>query len=138
MTRRILSLFFLLVGVLIVIAILAQTTRQRETISAEKTREMIDTDTNTVVLDVRTEREYNSETGHLARAKLIPVQDLESRLAELTPWKSKTIIAYCRTGSRSGRAASFLREHGFSALNMEGGIVRWNQLEYPVVVEKER
>ena len=138
MTRRILSLLFLGVGLLILVATLVQTTKQRETISAEKTRAMIETDTNTVVLDVRTEREYKSETGHLAGAKLIPVQDLENRLAELIPWGSKTIIAYCRTGNRSGRAASFLREHGFSALNMEGGIVKWNQLEYPVVIEKGR
>ncbi len=136
MTRRILSFLFLVIGVLIVIAMLAQTTKHRETISAEDTRELIEKDTNSVVLDVRTEREYNSETGHLAGAQLIPVQDLEDRLAELEPLKGKTIIAYCRTGNRSGRAASLLREHGFRALNMEGGIVKWNTLGYPVVIEK--
>ena len=138
MTRKVLSFLFLAVGLIIVIAVVVQTTRQREAISAEKARDMIDRDSNTVLLDVRTEKEYNSETGHLAGAKLIPVQELENRLAELEPWKARTIVVYCRSGNRSGRAAALLREHGFSALNMEGGILRWNKLEYPVVTEKDR
>ena len=138
MTRKVLSFLFLAVGLIIVIAVVMQTTRQREAISAEKARDMIDRDSNTVLLDVRTEEEYNSETGHLAGAKLIPVQELENRLAELEPWKARTIVVYCRSGNRSGRAAALLREHGFSALNMEGGILRWNKLEYPVVTEKDR
>ena len=138
MTRKVLSFLFLAVGLIIVIAVVMQTTRQREAISAEKARDMIDRDSNTVLLDVRTEEEYNSEIGHLAGARLIPVQELENRLAELEPWKARTIVVYCRSGNRSGRAAALLREHGFSALNMVGGILRWNKLEYPVVTEKDR
>ena len=138
MTRRALRFLFLAVGLAIVVAVVALTTRQGGAISAEKARDMIDRDSNTVLLDVRTEKEYNSETGHLAGAKLIPVQELENRLAELGPWKARTIVVYCRSGNRSGRAAALLREHGFTVLNMEGGITKWNKLEYPVVTEMDR
>ena len=138
MTRKVFSSLFLAMAFLIVVAMLAQTTRQREAISAEKAREMIGGDSSTALLDVRTEKEFYGESGHLAGAKLVPVHELEGRLAELEPWKTRTIIVYCRSGNRSGRAAALLREHGFSALNMEGGMLRWNKLEYPVVKEKDR
>jgi phage shock protein E len=94
-------------------------------------------DTTVVFLDVRTTKEFASETGHLHGAVLIPVDSLENRLRELDPYKSKTIIAYCRTGVRSGRAQSILAEHGFHALSMLGGIARWNKEDLPVEKEQQ-
>ncbi len=90
-------------------------------------------DTNYVFLDVRTKQEYDSETGHLKGAVLIPVQQLEERMTELAPDSTKTIIAYCRSGHRSGIATDMLVNHGFKALNMVGGMLRWNGENRPVV-----
>ncbi len=92
-------------------------------------------DTNVVILDVRTPAEFRSETGHVKGAILIPVQELEERLGELEPFRSKTILAICRSGNRSGRAAKLLNERGFKALNVEGGMLKWNKENLPVVRE---
>jgi len=90
-------------------------------------------DTSLVLLDVRTPEEYNSETGHLADALLIPVQELRARTAELEPFRAKVIVAYCRTGRRSSTAADILRAEGFTALNLTGGITKWNERTFPVM-----
>jgi phage shock protein E len=82
-----------------------------------------------VILDVRTKEEYESKTGHLPGAILIPVQELENRYQELDSLKSKEIVAYCLAGGRSARASKFLGEKGFKVLNMVGGITAWNEMK---------
>ena len=54
-----------------------------------------------MLLDVRTEGEYRS--AHIPGAKLIPVQELESRLDELD--QATGVIVYCQYGLRSATAA---------------------------------
>jgi rhodanese-related sulfurtransferase len=104
-----------------------------QTYSAKDVNTFLMQDTSAIVLDVRTPEEYSSETGHLKNAKLIPVQELESRLAELASSKSKTIVAYCRTGHRSAAASQILTKNGFKVVNMEGGITAWNDAGLPTV-----
>lgn len=82
-------------------------------------------DTTMVVLDVRTLEEFQSTTGHLPKARLIPVQELESRIGELSGLKDKTILVYCRSGHRSERASEILTKNGFKVVALEGGILRW-------------
>lgn len=106
-------------------------------ITPGETAKILGRDTAYVILDVRTFAEFTSETGHLQGAILIPVDSLSARLNELTPYKSKTVIAYCRSGVRSGRAEKILNEHGFRALSMSGGITRWNIEQLPVVKEQK-
>ncbi len=88
-----------------------------------------------VFLDVRSSIEYAGETGHVRGAILIPVDSLLGRLTELEAYKSKTIVVYCRMGGRSARAQRILTEHGYRALNVLGGIIRWNKEQLPVVRE---
>lgn len=95
-------------------------------------------DSSVVVLDVRTVDEWNSETGHLTNALHIPLQELDARLAELEPYRQKTIVAYCRSGNRSGKAARILMDNGFHALNMVGGIRRWEASGLPVKKEQNQ
>ena len=85
-----------------------------------------------VLLDVRRPDEYHGPSGHLAASVLIPVEQLERRAGELDAFRGKTIVVYCRTGHRSGIAASFLAERGHTALNMLGGIVEWRAKGFPV------
>ncbi len=102
-------------------------------ISPAETHHRAQHDSSILLLDVRTPGEYNNELGHVAGTILIPVQELERRLAELEAFKGRTIIAICRSGNRSGTAAGLLARHGFAALNMEGGMIRWNEEGLPVV-----
>ena len=81
------------------------------------------------LIDVRTEAEYAS--GHLAGAKLIPVQEIDRRLGEIS--KRKPVLLYCRTGHRSGNALKILQDNGYlQAKHMEGGITAWQAAGLPV------
>jgi rhodanese-related sulfurtransferase len=102
-------------------------------VSPAEAQKMMEERKDVLFLDVRTPAEFSGPSGHLEGALLIPVQDLEDRIGELEQYRGKTIVAYCRTANRSGRAVALLKEHGFHALNMSGGIVQWNSEGRPVV-----
>jgi adenylyltransferase/sulfurtransferase len=75
------------------------------------------------ILDVREPNEW--AIGHLPGAVRISINELPARLNELDP--SREIVAYCRSGVRSGRAVELLRSAGFRKVkNMTGGILRWS------------
>lgn len=99
---------------------------------------LLRSDTTVVVLDVRTEEEFRSSTGRLERAILIPVESLGSRAEELSGWKGRTILVYCRSGRRSRNAVSLLGQRGHTAVNLEGGILGWIAIGLPVVTEREQ
>ena len=86
-------------------------------------------DSDTIVLDVRTEEEFYGPLGHIEGAMLIPIDDLENRLSELNSVKNEKIYVVCRTGGRSGRGKDFLNSNGFTAVNVDGGMVAWESLE---------
>jgi len=83
-----------------------------------------------MLLDVRTPEEYAE--GHIKGATLIPLQELESRMAEVP--KDKRVYVYCHSGRRSAAAASMLAKAGFTNIeNVQGGITAWQEAGYPVV-----
>jgi len=87
---------------------------------------------NFVILDVRTEEEFNS--GHIAEAIVIDyyLPDFKTRVGELD--RNKKYLVYCRTARRSGEAAIIMKDLGFSEVyEMAGGITRWNSGGLPVV-----
>ena len=107
-----------------------------KTVSPEEVHQLSLTDSAVVLLDVRTDLEYHGE--HVANTILIPVQELESRIAELDSVKSKKIIAICRSGNRSNRAAAILMDQGFEAYNMLGGMLKWKAEGYPIIRGEEQ
>jgi len=89
---------------------------------------------NLIVLDVRTQGEYNK--GHLDNAILIPLEELESRIDELSQYKNKEIVVYCRIGNRSPEASSILDSQKFTKVfNVLNGITAWEAANYPIIVE---
>ena len=109
--------------------------QDKGTISVDEVHAIMKTGRGVVVVDVRTPEEYQSTTGHLEGAILIPIQDLTMRLKELRPYEGDTLIVYCRTDNRSRRAVSILNENGFTAVFMKGGITAWTKANLPVVHE---
>jgi len=73
----------------------------------------------------------------LSKAILIPLQELDKRADELKKYQKRLIIAYCRTGHRSGIAAEMLQKLGYNVRSMEGGITRWDAEKLPVIKEKQ-
>ena len=104
-------------------------------ISPAQAEHLIQIDSTIVILDVRTPEEFNGPLGHLGHALLIPVQNLGERAGELEPYKSRTIVVYCRSGKRGGRATALLKGRGFHAFNIDGGIIGWDKEHLPVVKE---
>lgn len=74
------------------------------------------------LVDVRTPEEFAS--GHLPGAINIPVQDLPGRAPEIGAVTDRVVV-YCRSGSRSARAARLLTEAGFTAVLDGGAMAAW-------------
>lgn len=68
----------------------------------------------TLILDVRTPGEFAS--GHIAGSVNVPLDSLPSKMAGIKS-QNKTIIAVCRSGSRSGMAVTLLKNAGITAHN---------------------
>ena len=74
---------------------------------------------NALLVDVRTPAEFRS--GHVPGATLIPVDQVSRRLNEFGTDKTRPIVVYCRSGSRSGSAEKYLKEQGFTTVLNGGG-----------------
>ncbi len=108
-----------------------QTMNNDAVISPKDARAQLKTDTTIILLDVRTLEEHRNE--RIGNTLLIPVQELEQRIHELDTYKDRTIIVYCRSGNRSGSATAILRKHGFNAINMQGGIIKWKSEQFETI-----
>jgi len=79
-------------------------------------------DQGALLLDVRTPEEF--ARGHLPGARNVPVQVLESRLADVGD-RALPVVVYCRSGARSAHAKAILTSHGFGAVSDLGGMNRY-------------
>lgn len=77
-----------------------------------------------VMLDVRTKAERAER--HIKGSMHIPLNELYTRINELSRVKDKEIICYCRSGNRSSTAAMILKKKGFRSANMKGGMLSWD------------
>ena len=86
---------------------------------------------NVTLVDVRTPDEYNS--GHIANATNIDIYSntFMNQIGALP--KDKTVMVYCRSGSRSAQAAAKLRQMGYTVMDLAGGIGSWSGAGMPLV-----
>lgn len=86
------------------------------------------------LIDVRTRGEF--ENGHIPESGQLNYYALDFKKKLLLLPKDQPIYLYCNTGFRSERAARILAENGYDQVyNLENGIMEWNLLDLPVVVE---
>lgn len=76
-------------------------------------------DKNSTIVDVRTPAEFAIQ--HVQGAVNIPLDQLVNRIGELKGMP-KPIVAYCKSGNRSGMAVAILKNHGISDVLNGGGI----------------
>jgi rhodanese-related sulfurtransferase len=86
------------------------------------------------LLDVREQDEWDA--GHIEGAQHIPLGELGARLSEVP--REQVVVAVCRTGSRSDRAALGLRANGFKSENLDGGVTAWSRAGLPLVTAAGR
>ena len=113
---------FKLISIFLCIGILIVCSNHSATIESQDAMMFLE-DVNYYFLDVRTIKE--NENKSIPSTNCIPVQELEERIDELNRYQKKKIIVYCRSGNRSRTAVEVLKENGFNAFNMIGGMDGW-------------
>ncbi len=92
-------------------------------ITAEEAKTIMDTQEGYVILDVRTQAEYDQ--GHIPGVIVIPDTEVKAKAEEMLPDKEQLILVYCRSGRRSKNAAQILAELGYTNIREFGGIIDW-------------
>jgi rhodanese-related sulfurtransferase len=85
-----------------------------------------------LLLDVREQYEWNQV--HIADARHVPMNRVPDQLVDFP--KDRPIVVFCAHGSRSFGVAHYLREQGYDAYNMTGGITQWHIAGGPVEVRR--
>jgi rhodanese-related sulfurtransferase len=98
---------------------------------AEVTEVPTEFDRSVVLLDVREDDEW--QQGHAPGAVHIPMGDIPARIGELDA--DATYFVVCHLGGRSQRVAHYLAHHGYSAINVSGGMAAWAGAGRPVVTD---
>jgi rhodanese-related sulfurtransferase len=82
------------------------------------------------ILDVRQPEEWNEV--HIPGSTLIPLDQLEARVAELP--SDQEIVVVCRSGNRSATGRDILLDAGFTQVtSMAGGVTQWGTAGYPTI-----
>ncbi len=119
-------IIFIIAAVLVLVITSGKLMAQKQgykQISQAQAKEIMDTSSDFILLDVRTEKEFAA--GHIKGAILIPDYEIRLRAEKELPDKAKTILVYCRSGRRSKLAARDLAELGYSDVLEFGGIIDW-------------
>ena len=94
-----------------------------EQITGEQAKALMDTEQDYVIIDARTQFEYDE--GHIPGAILIPEYEIAERAERELPNKDQLILVYCRSGRRSKIAAQALVDLGYTNVKEFGGIIDW-------------
>lgn len=92
-------------------------------ITAEEAKKIMDSEEGYIILDVRTQEEYDQ--GHIPGAMLIPNTEIETKAEEVLMDKDQLLLVYCRSGRRSKLASEILVELGYTNIKEFGGIIDW-------------
>ena len=92
-------------------------------ITAEEAKQIMDTEEGYIILDVRTQEEYDQ--GHIPGAILISHEEIAEKAEDVLTDKDQLILVYCRSGRRSKLAAEALAELGYTNIKDFGGIIDW-------------
>lgn len=92
-------------------------------ISSSQAMEMMGKEQNYIILDVRTQEEY--ESGHIPNAICVPNETIGTSDIPELPDKGQLIMVYCRSGRRSKEAAQKLADMGYTNIVEFGGIIDW-------------
>ncbi|MGD1906063.1 MAG: rhodanese-like domain-containing protein [Leptolyngbyaceae cyanobacterium] len=123
----------LVLGILLMLlGILAyQAVPRSPEIAPETLLSQLDNQEAPLILDVRSEAEYNK--GHIPGAIHISHRDLPDRLEELAAFKAQPVILYCEAGVRAGIAETTLVDAGFQqVIHLAGDMQEWRRREFPV------
>ena len=92
-------------------------------ITAEEAKQIMDTEEGYIILDVRTQEEYDE--GHIPGDIVISHEEIAEKAEGVLTDKNQLILVYCRSGRRSKQASEALLELGYTNIKEFGGIIDW-------------
>ena len=92
-------------------------------ITAEEAKALMDSEKNYIILDTRTQEEYDE--SHIPGAILIPYDEILEKAEGILTDKDQLILVYCRSGRRSKLASEDLVTLGYTNIREFGGIIDW-------------
>jgi rhodanese-related sulfurtransferase len=92
-------------------------------ITAQQAKEIMDSREGYIILDTRTQEEYDEK--HIPGAILIPYDEILQKAEGILQDKDQLILVYCRSGRRSKLAAEDLVKLGYTNIKEFGGIIDW-------------
>ena len=92
-------------------------------IDAYEAASMMEEEENYIILDVRTQAEF--EAAHIPGAICIPNETISDQPVEQLPDKNRLILVYCRSGNRSKQASEKLVKLGYTNVVEFGAISSW-------------
>lgn len=92
-------------------------------VTANEAVEIMNEERDYIILDVRTQEEYDS--GHIPGAVCVPNESIVSEPPSQLPDKDQLILVYCRSGNRSKQASQKLADMGYTNIVEFGGINDW-------------
>ena len=92
-------------------------------ITAAQAKEIMDTQEGYVILDTRTQEEYDE--SHIPGAIVISHEEILEKAEDVLTDKDQLILVYCRSGRRSKLAAQDLQKLGYTNIKEFGGILDW-------------
>lgn len=100
-----------------------------KTISKETLKNLIETKTPLLLIDVRPEEEFMK--GHIPNSKNIPIESFEDSIKSMNLKFDSLIIVYCTSGQSSLIAYNILKNWGFKRIYNFGSLSNWiYELEY--------
>ena len=107
-------------------------------ITAEDLLDRVNSRTPPLLIDLRTDKEFNEWFGHIPNARWIPMMELGSNLEDLQSFKEREIVTICPGGGMSLAAAEILAQAGFRDVkSLRGGIDQWYKKGYPTTKSSE-
>ena len=89
-----------------------------------------------VLLDVRTQSEYND--GHIQDAINIPHDQILKEPQLLSAYKDSQVVVFCRSGVRAGKVIEMLEGLGFKEIiDIDGDMLAWNEAGHSVEINNE-
>ena len=92
-------------------------------LSQDEAITMMEESSGYIILDVRTQEEYDKK--HVRGAICVPIEDIRAGKLDKLPDKSRPLLLYCWTGRRSADAAAILAKQGYRNVCEFGGLVDW-------------
>ena len=114
--------------ILLIVNIYGDTFRKYAVVDTNAAVSLMDDD-ELIILDVREEKERSS--GFINNDINIPMSQVKNKMGSLD--KSKNILVYCKSGTRSDQISGFLSKNEFQNVSsLKGGFNAWQKAELPI------